>query len=50
VRPPEAPHRIEGPLPPTVAAYRDRVAARDGFKWVEQIYREHRGTSAAIAA
>jgi glutathione S-transferase len=50
VRPPEAPHRIEGPLPPTVAAYRDQVAMRDGFKWVEQIYREHRGVSAAIAA
>lgn len=50
VRPPEAPHRIEGGLPPTVAAYRDQVATRDGFKWVEEIYREHRGTSAAIAA
>jgi len=50
VRPAEAPYKIEGPLPPTVAAYRDRAATRDAFKWVERIYREHRGTTAAIAA
>jgi glutathione S-transferase len=50
VRPPEAPHRVEGPLPPAFVSFRNSVADRRAFKWVEEIYREHRGTSAAIAA
>jgi len=50
VRPPEAPHVVDGPLPPGFVSFRNSVADRRGFKWVEQIYRDHRGTSAAIAA
>jgi glutathione S-transferase len=50
VRPPEAPHMVGGPLPTGFVSFRNSVADRRGFKWVEQIYREHRGTSAAIAA
>jgi glutathione S-transferase len=50
VRPPEAPHVVGGPLPAGFVSFRNSVADRRGFKWVEQIYREHRGTSAAIAA
>jgi glutathione S-transferase len=50
VRPPEAPHRIEGPLPDAMVEFRDASSTRRGFTWVEEIYRKHRGTSAAIAA
>lgn len=50
VRPPEAPYRIEGRLPEAVVRFRDSVSTRRGYTWVEEIYRKHRGTSAAIAA
>jgi glutathione S-transferase len=50
VRPPEAPHNIEGRLPDTVVSFREAMSGHRGFKWVEEIYRNHRGTSAAIAA
>jgi glutathione S-transferase len=50
VRPPEAPHVVDGPLPAGFVSFRNSVADRRGFKWVEEMYREHRGTSAAIAA
>jgi glutathione S-transferase len=49
VRPPEAPHRFEGRLPDPVAAVRAELSERESFKWVEEIYRKHRGVSAAIA-
>jgi glutathione S-transferase len=49
VRPPEAPHMIEGRLPDAVISFRDSMSGRRGFKWVEEIYRKHRGTSAAIS-
>jgi glutathione S-transferase len=35
------------PLPPAAQAFRDRYAARPGFKWATEMYRRHRGTSAA---
>jgi glutathione S-transferase len=50
VRPPEAPHRFEGRLPEPVARLREEISERPSFKWVEEIYRRHRGVSAAIAA
>jgi glutathione S-transferase len=50
VRPPEAPHMMEGRLPVGFTSFRNSVADRRAFKWVEQVYSEHRGTSAAIAA
>jgi glutathione S-transferase len=49
VRPPEAPHRFEGRLPEGPARLRDELSQRQGYKWVEEIYRRHRGTSAAIS-
>jgi glutathione S-transferase len=48
VRPAEAPHRFEGPLPEPVARFREEMSERRGYQWVERIYREHRGTSAAL--
>jgi glutathione S-transferase len=50
VRPPEAPHRFEGRLPEAVMSFRDSMAEHPGYKWVEEIYRKHRGTSAAVSA
>jgi glutathione S-transferase len=51
VRPPEAPYVVEGTLrPPGFVSFRNSVADRRAFKWVEEIYRQHRGTSAEIAA
>ena len=50
VRPPEAPHKVEGRLPAGFASFRNSVADRRAFKWVEEIYRKHRGSSAAIAS
>jgi glutathione S-transferase len=50
VRPPEAPHRFEGRLPGPVQRFRDEISERPSFKWVEEIYRKHRGVSAAIPA
>jgi glutathione S-transferase len=49
VRPPEAPHRFEGRLPEQVKRVRDELSTRPSFQWVEEIYRKHRGVSAAIA-
>jgi hypothetical protein len=50
VRPPEAPHRFEGRFPEAITSFRDAMAERHGYKWVEEIYHKHRGTSAAISA
>jgi glutathione S-transferase len=50
VRPPEAPHRFEGPQPEGFQRLRDSVEDRPGFKWVQDIYREHRSASAAVPA
>jgi glutathione S-transferase len=50
VRPPEAPHKIEGRLPDGFVRFRESVSTSGGFQWVEEIYRKHRGRSAAIAA
>jgi glutathione S-transferase len=48
VRPPEAPHRVPE-MPPTYTRFRDSVSERPGFRWVQEMYRRHRGSSAAIA-
>ena len=37
-------------LPEPMARVRESVAARPGFRWVLEMYRRHRGRSAAIAA
>jgi glutathione S-transferase len=49
VRPPEAPFKFEGRLPETVTRFRDEMSRRRGYQWVEEIYRRHRGTSAAVS-
>jgi glutathione S-transferase len=49
VRPPEAPHRFEGALPAEVERVREELSTRPSFRWVEEIYRKHRGVSSAIA-
>jgi glutathione S-transferase len=50
VRPPEAPYMVPPPLPPTIVSLRDSLSERPGFKWVEEMYRRHRGTSAEVGA
>jgi glutathione S-transferase len=50
VRPPEAPHRFEGDYPPRVERAREELSARPSFRWVEEIYRKHRGVPSAVAA
>ena len=50
VFPPEWPYPLPGPLPARAAALSDAFAARRGVRWVREMYRRHRGTSAALAA
>jgi glutathione S-transferase len=50
VRPPEAPYMVPPPLPPTIVSLRDSLAERPGFRWVEEIYRRHRGKSAEVGS
>jgi glutathione S-transferase len=51
VRPPEAgAANIRGELPAELASFRAEHEPRPGFEWVREMYRRHRGTSAAIAA
>jgi glutathione S-transferase len=49
VLPPEGP-QIPGEPPPALAAFRDSLAERPGFKWVEEMFRRHRSRGAAKAA
>src|SRR5437764_320567 len=50
VFPPEWPYPLPGPLPARAAALSDAFAAHPGVRWVREMYRRHRGTSAALAA
>jgi glutathione S-transferase len=50
VRPAEAPHRFEGPLPEPVRRVRDELSKRRSYEWVQDIYRRHRGVSAEVSA
>jgi glutathione S-transferase len=47
VAPPEFPYPLPKPLPQEMVAFRDSVAGRRAFQWVLDIYRRHRGASAA---
>ncbi len=47
VAPPEFPYPLPTP-PPGGRRYRDELAAHPVFRWAEDMYRRHRGTSAAI--
>jgi glutathione S-transferase len=48
VRPPQAPYMVPPPLPPSLQSFHDSVSERPAFKWVEEMYRRHRGTSAEV--
>jgi glutathione S-transferase len=50
VRPPEAPYMVPPPLPESIERLREATSKRPAFKWVEEIYRRHRGKSAAVGA
>src|SRR6185369_8359648 len=50
VQPPEFPYRWPRPLPASLEAHRASLAGHPGFRWVAEMYRRHRGTSAEVAA
>jgi glutathione S-transferase len=50
IRPPEFSYPLPEPWPPALAALRASVAQRAGFRWVQEIYRAHRGRSFEIGA
>jgi glutathione S-transferase len=50
VRPPEAPYMIPPPMPPSFESLRESLSERPGYRWVAQMYRQHRGTSAEVAS
>jgi glutathione S-transferase len=50
VMPPEFPYGLPGPLPEPAAMFRDSLAGHQGFRWVLDVYRRHRGTSMERAA
>lgn len=47
VRPPEFPYALP-PLVPPLAAWRATLADSSAFRWVEDMYRRHRGVSCAV--
>jgi len=47
VRPPAFPYALP-PLVPALAAWRARLAESRAFRWVDDMYRRHRGTSCAV--
>jgi glutathione S-transferase len=49
VMPPEFPYRPAVALPEPARSFRQALAARPAFRWVEEVYRRHRGTSAEVA-
>jgi glutathione S-transferase len=50
VLPPEFPYALPQPYPEATARFRESVASRPAFRWVEEMYRRHRGRSAELAA
>jgi hypothetical protein len=46
----EAPYLLPPPLPPAVERVRAEASGRRAFEWVNEMYRRHRGRSAAIPA
>ncbi len=50
VFPAEYPYPVPSPLPPAGRRIQERFAGRPGFAWAGEIYRRHRGRSAAIEA
>ena len=50
VVPIQHPHRPPEPLPPSFRDFRASLADHPGFRWVQEMYRRHRGASAEVAA
>jgi len=48
VRPPQAPYMVPPPLPASFERLREETSERPAFKWVEEMYRRHRGASAEV--
>jgi glutathione S-transferase len=50
VRPPEFPYKAAVPLPEPLVKIREAVSTHPAFRWTLQMYRQHRGESAEVAA
>ena len=50
VAPPEFPYPLPDAVPRPLAEFRESVSDRAGFRWVLDVYRRHRGTSAAASS
>jgi glutathione S-transferase len=48
IRPPEFPYPLPEPWPEQLSELKQSVASREGFQWVEEIYRRHRSGSREI--
>ena len=48
LRPPEFPYPLPEPWPPELVELRDGVADHPASRWVFEVYRRHRGTSAEV--
>ena len=50
VRPPGMQYEVPDSWPAAIEEARDSVAGRPAFKWVEEMWQRHRGTSAEVAS
>ena len=50
IMPREFPYPAPVPLPDPARSFREGLTGRRAFRWAEEIYRRHRGTSAEVAA
>ena len=49
VVPPELQYRLPDPLPSVLVGYRSALGGHPAYRWVTDMYRRHRGTSAEVA-
>jgi glutathione S-transferase len=49
VTPAEYPYPMPGPFPEPFATFRASLSGRRAFRWAEETYRRHRGTSSAVS-
>jgi len=49
VTPAEYPYPMPGPFPEPFATFRASLSSRRAFRWAEETYRRHRGTSSAVS-